>query len=51
MLLSVFTGKSASSVIMNKAMHDGVEREPDARKLFEAITGKDVALCGSFGPS
>ena len=42
------TGKSASSVVMNKAMYDGVEREPDARKLFEAITGKDVALCGSF---
>ncbi len=42
------TGKSASSVTMNQAMRDGVEREPDARKLFEAITGKDVALCGSF---
>ena len=33
---------------MNQAMHDGVEREPDARTLFEAITGKEVALCGSF---
>ena len=42
------TGKSASSVVMNRAMLDGVEREPDARKLFEAITGKEVALCGSF---
>ena len=42
------TGKSASSVVMNKAMYDGQEREPDARKLFEAITGKEVALCGSF---
>ena len=42
------TGKSASSVVMNQAMRDGVEREPDARKLFEAITGKEVALCGSF---
>ena len=42
------TGKSVSSVVMNKAMYDGVEREPDARALFEAITGKDVALCGSF---
>ncbi len=42
------TGKSASPNFMNKAMQDGVEREPDARKLFEAITGKDVALCGSF---
>ena len=29
-------------------MYDGVEREPDARTLFEATTGKDVALCGSF---
>jgi putative phage-type endonuclease len=42
------TGKSASDNFMNRAMQDGVEREPDARKLFEAITGKDVALCGSF---
>ena len=42
------TGKSASSVVMNQAMRDGVEREPDARALFEAITGKEVALCGSF---
>ena len=42
------TGKSASSVVMNQAMRDGVEREPDARKLFEAVTGKEVALCGSF---
>jgi len=42
------TGKSASSVVMNQAMHDGIEREPDARTLFEAVTGKEVALCGSF---
>ena len=42
------TGKSASSVVMNQAMHDGIEREPDARMLFEAVTGKEVALCGSF---
>ena len=42
------TGKSASNVVMNQAMHDGVEREPDARTLFEATTGKEVALCGSF---
>ena len=42
------TGKSASNVVMNQAMHDGIEREPDARLLFEATTGKEVALCGSF---
>ena len=42
------TGKSASPNFMNQAMHDGVEREPDARTLFEAMTGKEVALCGSF---
>lgn len=42
------TGKSASPNFMNQAMHDGVEREPDARALFEAMTGKEVALCGSF---
>ena len=42
------TGKSASDNFMNRAMQDGVEREPDARKLFEAITGKEVAECGSF---
>ena len=42
------TGKSASSVTMNQAMRDGVEREPDARRLFEAVTQKEVALCGSF---
>jgi len=42
------TGKSASPNFMNQAMHDGVEREPDARSLFEAVTGKEVALCGSF---
>ena len=42
------TGKSASPNFMNQAMKDGVEREPDARKLFEAITGKEVSLCGSF---
>jgi len=42
------TGKSASSVVMNQAMHDGIEREPEARQLFEAVTGKEVALCGSF---
>tara|TARA_B100000768_G_C11247511_1_gene362478 strand:- start:865 stop:1500 length:636 start_codon:yes stop_codon:yes gene_type:complete len=42
------TGKSASPNFMNQAMQDGVEREPDARKLFEAITGKEVAECGSF---
>ena len=41
------TGKSTNT-FMNQAMHDGVEREPDARTLFEAITGKEVALCGSF---
>ena len=27
------TGKSASPNFMNQAMHDGVEREPDASKL------------------
>jgi len=42
------TGKSASPNFMNQAMQDGVDREPDARKLFEAITGKEVAECGSF---
>lgn len=42
------TGKSASPNFMNQAMHDGVEREPQARTLFEAVTGKEVALCGSF---
>ena len=42
------TGKSASSITPNRAMYDGVEREPSARKLFEVITQKDVALCGSF---
>ena len=42
------TGKSASTVVTNQAMRDGIDREPDARKLFEAITGKEVALCGSF---
>ena len=42
------TGKSASNVVMNQAMHDGIEREPEARTLFEAVTGKEVALCGSF---
>ena len=42
------TGKSASPNFMNQAMHDGIEREPDARTLFEAMTGKEVALCGSF---
>ena len=42
------TGKPAGSTFMNKAMHDGVEREPDARKLFEAVTGKEVQECGSF---
>ena len=42
------TGKSASPNFMNQAMKDGVEREPDARKLFEAITGKEVSECGSF---
>ena len=41
------TGKSASPNFMNQAMHDGVEREPDARTLFEAVTGKEVALSGS----
>jgi len=41
------TGKSTNT-FMNQAMHDGVEREPDARTLFEAMTGKSVALCGSF---
>ena len=41
------TGKSTNT-FMNQAMHDGVEREPDARTLFEAMTGKEVALCGSF---
>ena len=42
------TGKSAGDNFMNQAMKNGVEREPDARTLFEAITGKEVALCGSF---
>jgi len=42
------TGKSASDNFMNQAMKDGVDREPHARTLFEAITGKEVALCGSF---
>ena len=42
------TGKSASNVVMNQAMRDGVEREPDARALFEAITGKEVKEVGSF---
>ena len=42
------TGKSASNVVMNQAMRDGVEREPDARKLFEAVTGKEVKEVGSF---
>lgn len=42
------TGKSASSVVMNEAIRNGVKREPDARTLFEAATQKEVALCGSF---
>ena len=42
------TGKSASNIVMNQAMRDGVEREPDARTLFEAITGKEVKEVGSF---
>ena len=42
------TGKPAGSTFMNQAMHDGVEREPAARDLFELVTGKEVALCGSF---
>ena len=42
------TGKSASSITPNRAMYDGIEREPDARKLFELVTQKEVALCGSF---
>ena len=42
------TGKPSGDTFMNKAMHDGIEREPDARLLFEAVTGKEVALCGSF---
>ena len=42
------TGKSASSITPNKAMLDGIEREPDARALFEAITGKEVKEVGSF---
>ena len=42
------TGKPSGDTFMNKAMHDGIEREPDARLLFEASTGKEVALCGSF---
>ena len=42
------TGKSASSITPNKAMLDGIEREPDARSLFEAITGKEVKEVGSF---
>jgi len=42
------TGKSAGDNFMNQAMKNGVEREPDARTLFEAITGKEVAECGSF---
>ena len=42
------TGKSANSITPNKAMLDGIEREPDARKLFEAVTGKEVAEVGSF---
>ena len=41
------TGKSINT-FMNQAMHDGVEREPDSRTLFEASTQKEVALCGSF---
>jgi putative phage-type endonuclease len=42
------TGKSASPNFMNQAMHDGVERQPYARTFFEAIKGKEVALCGSL---
>ena len=41
------TNTSASSMVMNRAMYDGIDREPDARKLYEAITGKEVALSGS----
>ena len=40
------TGKSTNT-FMTQAMYDGVEREPDARTLFEAVTGKEVALSGS----
>ena len=42
------TGKQASITPMNQFMRDGVEREPAARKLFEAVTGKEVAEVGSF---
>jgi len=42
------TGKSASSITPNRAMLDGVEREPQARALFEAVTGKEVKEVGSF---
>ena len=42
------TGKQASITPMNQFMRDGVEREPDARKLFEAETGIDVSEVGSF---
>ena len=42
------TGKRANTVQTNQAMRDGVEREPDARRLFEVITGKEVTEVGSF---
>lgn len=42
------TGKSASTIQMNQAMKDGIEREPAARELYSAISGNEVALCGSF---
>ena len=42
------TGKQASITPMNQFMRDGVEREPDARVLFESITGKPVTEVGSF---
>ena len=42
------TGKQASITPMNQFMRDGVEREPDARNLFQSITGKEVSEVGSF---
>ena len=42
------TGQKADSFFMNQAMQDGVDREPIARKLYEALNDIEVEEVGFY---
>lgn len=46
LVLERLTGRSQESTFQSKAMADGIEREPDAAAVYEALTGRFLNATG-----